>query len=118
MSPASEPLNPSSPQARRRAFRLLFVCLMATGIGNSMLFAILPPLARQLEVAEVYVGAIYTLSALLFLTMSPVWGALSDRVGRRPLIVFGLASFAVSTLVFAAGAGRGSPGFCRRWRPL
>lgn len=110
MSPASEPLNPSSPQARRRAFRLLFVCLMATGIGNSMLFAILPPLARELDVAEIYVGAIYTLSALLFLTMSPVWGALSDRVGRRPLIVFGLASFAVSTLVFAAGAWAGQSG--------
>lgn len=110
MSPASEPVNQSSPQARRRAFRLLFVCLMATGIGNSMLFAILPPLARELDVAEIYVGAIYTLSALLFLTMSPVWGALSDRLGRRPLIVFGLSSFAVSTLVFAAGAWAGQSG--------
>jgi MFS family permease len=110
MSLASEPLNQSSPQARRRAFRLLFVCLMATGIGNSMLFAILPPLARELDVAEIYVGAIYTLSALLFLTMSPVWGALSDRLGRRPLIVFGLSSFAVSTLVFAAGAWAGQTG--------
>ncbi|MCC5996454.1 MAG: MFS transporter [Oceanicaulis sp.] len=110
MSPPFDPANPSGPQARRRAFRLLFVCLMATGIGNSMLFAILPPLARELEVAEVYVGAIYTLSALLFLTMSPVWGALSDRLGRRPLIVFGLASFALSTLVFAAGAWAGQVG--------
>ncbi|KAA5803921.1 MFS transporter [Alkalicaulis satelles] len=110
MNPPFNPANPSGPQARSRAFRLLFVCLMATGIGNSMLFAILPPLARELDVAEVYVGAIYTLSALLFLTMSPVWGALSDRLGRRPLIVFGLASFAVSTLVFAAGAWAGQIG--------
>ena len=83
---------------------------MATAVGNSMLFAILPPLARELEVAEVWVGAIYTLSALLFLTMSPVWGALSDRYGRRPLIVFGLSMFALSTLVFAAGAFAGQTG--------
>lgn len=84
---------------------------MATAVGNSMLFAILPPLARELAVAEVWVGAIYTVSALLFLTMSPVWGALSDRYGRRPLIVFGLSAFAVSTLVFAAGAYAGQVGW-------
>lgn len=105
-----DPSNPSSEQTRRRAFRLLFVALMATAIGNSMLFAILPPLARELQVAEVWVGAIYTLSALLFLFMSPVWGALSDHYGRRPLIVFGLAAFGTSTLVFAAGAWAGQVG--------
>ena len=112
MSPPGpyDPSNPSSPQVRRRAFRLLFMCLVATGIGNSMLFAILPPLARGLGVAEVWVGAIYTLSALMFLTMSPVWGALSDRHGRRPMIVFGLSAFSVSTLVFAAGAHAGQVG--------
>ncbi|HAQ36568.1 MAG TPA: MFS transporter, partial [Alphaproteobacteria bacterium] len=110
MPPLYDPANPSSPEVRRRAFRLLFLCLMATGIGNSMLFAILPPLARELAVSEIYIGAIYTLSALLFLVMSPVWGALSDRRGRRPLIIFGLTSFAVSTLIFACGAWAGQVG--------
>ncbi len=110
MTPPYDPSNPSSTTARRRAFRLLFIALMATAIGNSMLFAILPPLARELEIGEVWVGAIYTMSALLFLTMSPVWGALSDRYGRRPLIVFGLAAFGTSTLVFAAGAWAGQSG--------
>lgn len=109
--PGYDPSSPSSPQARRRAFRLIFACLVATGVGNSMLFAILPPLARDIGVADIYVGAIYTLSALMFLTMSPVWGALSDRYGRRPLIVFGLAMFSASTLVFAAGAGAGQAGW-------
>ena len=72
MNPPYDPANPSSPDVRRRAFRLLFLCLIATSIGNSMLFAIPPPLARELEVDEIFVGAIYTLSALLFLIMSPV----------------------------------------------
>ena len=110
MPPIYDPSNPSGPHERRRAFRLLFFCLMATGIGNSMLFAILPPLARDLGVAEAWVGAIYTTSALLFLFMSPVWGALSDRYGRRPLIMFGLSCFALSTLIFAAAAWAGESG--------
>lgn len=110
VTPPYDPSSPSSPDVRRRAFRLLFVCLMATAVGNSMLFAILPPLARELGVAEVWVGAIYTVSALLFLTMSPVWGALSDRYGRKPLITLGLSAFAFSCLVFAAGAWAGQSG--------
>ena len=113
MPPVYDPSNPSSPEERRRSFRLLFLCLMATGIGNSMLFAILPPLARDLGVAEAFVGAIYTTSALLFLIMSPVWGALSDRYGRRPLIMFGLYSFSISTLIFAVAALAGQMG----WAP-
>lgn len=110
VTPPFDPSKPTSPAARKRAFRLLFIALMATAVGNSMLFAILPPLARDLAVDEVWIGAIYTLSALLFLTMSPVWGALSDRYGRRPLIVFGLSAFGASTLVFAGGAWAGQVG--------
>jgi MFS family permease len=111
MPPAYDPSNPSSTAERRQAFRLLFLCLMATGIGNNMLFAILPPLARGLAVPEYWVGAIYTLSAVLFMTMTPVWGALSDRRGRKPFIVFGLSAFACSTLIFAAAAWAGESGW-------
>ena len=113
MPPRFDPSNPSSAQERTRAFRLLFLCLMATGIGNNMLFAILPPLARELQVAEYWVGAIYTVSATLFMMMTPIWGALSDRRGRKPFIIFGLSAFAVSTLVFAAAAQAGESG----WAP-
>lgn len=102
-----DPSHPSSEDERRAAFRLLFLCLMATGIGNNMLFAILPPLARELNVAEYWVGAIYTLSAVLFMTMTPIWGALSDRKGRKPFIVFGLSAFSISTLVFAIATWAG-----------
>ncbi len=32
----------------RKAFRLLFPCLVSTGMGQAMLFAILPPAAREI----------------------------------------------------------------------
>ena len=99
MFPTPPRLDTRPNPERRTAFRLLFLCLVATGIGNNMLFAILPPLARGLAVPEYWVGAIYTLSAVLFMTMTPIWGALSDRRGRKPFIVFGLCAFACSTPV-------------------
>jgi len=97
----------TTPEERRRAFALLFGCLMVTGIGNSMLFAILPPVARSLGIAEVFVGMVYTLAATLFILTSPIWGRISDRFGRRPIIIMGLTAYMVSmagiALVVALG---------------
>ncbi len=90
-----------TPAARARAFRLLFLCLMTSGIGNSILFAVLPPLAREIAMGEISVGVIYTISAVLFAVMSQVWGAASDRFGRKPIILVGLTGYAFSTIAFA-----------------
>ena len=52
----------------------LFVCLMTLGMGHSLFFAIFPPLARDLGLSEVQASAIFTLSAVLWVLMSPFWG--------------------------------------------
>ncbi len=93
--------SPISPAERRRAFRLLFVCLIVTGAGNSILFSILPPLARDLALPDVSVGFVYTLAATLFVLASPVWGQASDRYGRRPMLVLSFSAYAVSMVCVA-----------------
>lgn len=77
---------------------------MTSGIGNSILFAVLPPLARDIGLADLYVGLIYSVSAVLFTIFSQVWGQASDRFGRRPILVVGLTGYAGSMAVFAATA--------------
>ncbi len=89
--------NFTTPQARRRGMILLFVCLMAIGMGQSLFFAIFPPVARDLGLTEVQVSTIFTLSAVLWVFMSPFWGRRSDMWGRKPVILIGLAGFGIST---------------------
>ena len=85
---------------RRGAFFLLFLALAVVGIGNTMLFsAVLPPLTRQLGLDDWTVGAVASLSALLWVIMSPYWGGKSNEWGRKPVIAFGLAGYAVSMLL-------------------
>ncbi len=86
---------------RQAAFRLLFAALAMVGVGNSMLFAVLPPLAREMGLPDIAVGAIFSFSAVLWVATSPLWGRASDRVGRKPLIVFGLSAYAASMICFA-----------------
>jgi len=46
------------------------------------------------------VGLIMASYSLMQLIFSPVWGSLSDRYGRRPLLIFGLFGSAISYVVF------------------
>ncbi len=87
----------TTQQQRIRGMGLLFVCLMALGMGHSLFFAIFPPLARDLGLSEVQVSAIFTLSAVLWVLMSPFWGRRSDVWGRKPVILMGLTGFGIST---------------------
>ena len=66
-------------------------------MGQSLFFALLPPIARDLGLSEVQVSAIFTLSAVLWVVMSPFWGRRSDVWGRKPVILMGLTGFGIST---------------------
>lgn len=105
----SEPLS-VLPSAPRPTFRLLFACLAIVGIGNSMLFAVLPPIARETNMPDWCVSAIFTVSAILWVLTSPVWGRASDTRGRKPMIVLGLSAYAVSTVSFTLVAAFGLAG--------
>jgi len=94
--------DPNAPIGRNRQFRLLFICLLVIGAGNSMLLAVAPPLVRELNLPDSSVGWIFSLSALLWVFCSPYWGRLSDRVGRKPIAALGLAAYAVSMAAFGA----------------
>lgn len=84
----------------RYAYLMLFAGLVSIGMGQSLMFAILPPVARNLGLSEVQVGVIFAVSGLLWVLSSPFWGRLSDRWGRRPVILVGLLGYAASMVMF------------------
>jgi MFS family permease len=97
-------------EVAKPTFRLLFACLAIVGIGNSMLFSVLPPIARETGMPDWCVSAIFTVSAILWVITSPVWGRASDTRGRKPMIVLGLSAYALSTTSFTVIAALGLAG--------
>ncbi|MDP5052341.1 MAG: MFS transporter, partial [Congregibacter sp.] len=91
-----------SDNLSRRQLLVLIAALMATGIGQSLVFAILAPLGREVELSEVQITSIIALSALVFAVASPYWGRLSDSMGRKPVILIGLIGYTIGTLVFTS----------------
>jgi DHA1 family tetracycline resistance protein-like MFS transporter len=75
---------------------LAAVTLDAVGIG--LIFPILPALLREVtdatEIATLY-GVMLALYAAMQFLLSPVLGVLSDRYGRRPVLLISLAGAAI-----------------------
>jgi len=100
MSEATHSPEQAPQRDRRGAFALLFICLSVIGAGNTMLFAaVIPPLTRELGLDDWMAGAIASLSAVLWVVMSPFWGAKSNEWGRKSVISLGLAGYGVSMLL-------------------
>jgi len=89
------------PAEHTRALRILFLCLVCIGIGQSMLFSILPPAARTLGITPFQVSTIFATSATIWVFVSPWWGRRSDLRGRRPIILTGLLGYALSMFSLA-----------------
>ena len=111
-APIPEPAGPRPD--RRAAFALLFASLVCVGLGQSLLFSVLPPLGRTMGLAEWQVGTVFALSGLFWFLMSPYWGRKSDIWGRKPVILLGVAAYGVSMSLLIASIEANLAG----WLPL
>ncbi|WP_276355875.1 MFS transporter [Cohnella caldifontis] len=84
--------------------KLIIVGLMlfTVFVGFGIIIPVLPQLVADVspEAANWHTGLMLTLYSLASFLMSPVWGSLSERLGRRPVIMTGVLGFCLSFLLF------------------
>lgn len=69
---------------------------VACAMGMMAFVALAGPIGRLFGLAEWQIGMAVTVAALAWMLLARTWGRASDRHGRRPVILFGLAGFALS----------------------
>ena len=85
---------------RRSPLTIIFITIFIDLLGFGLVLPALPFYAESYGASPVMVGLLsmsYSLAQFIF---SPLWGRLSDRVGRRPIILLGLAGSAIAFLIF------------------
>ena len=102
--------SPTSPQARAVAIALLLAGAVCAGMGQTIIFSVLPPLAREIGLSNIQVGLIFMISAMCWVLLGPRWGRRSDHQGRKIFIMLGLVGFAASMLLFGASLRLGLAG--------
>lgn len=70
-------------------------------LGFGIIIPILPEVVVQQGYSEIHVGGLITIYALSSFFTAPLWGKLSDRTGRKKLILLGLAGFSLSFFLFS-----------------
>lgn len=81
---------------------IVMAILMITFIGFGIIIPVMPEIIQEADpkAAELHTGRMLALYSLVSFILSPFWGTLSDRIGRRPVILTGLIGFAASFLLF------------------
>lgn len=80
---------------------ILFLTVLVDLVGFGIVLPILPIYARDFGAEGLEVGLLVAVYSLVQLVMAPLWGRLSDRVGRRPVLILGLLGSAAAYVVFA-----------------
>ena len=72
--------------------------LFTVGLGQSFVFVIVPPLARELGLSEVQTSSIFALSSIDWALTRAAWGRASDKYGRRNIAILGLLGYSASLI--------------------
>jgi len=79
---------------------VLFLTVFIHLIGFGLLLPLLPYYAETYGATGFTVGLLNTSFSLMQFFFAPLWGRLSDRIGRRPVILGSLIATAISYAVF------------------
>jgi MFS family permease len=68
-------------------------------VGFGIILPVLPLYAERFGASPATVGALFASFSVAQLLLAPVWGAVSDRVGRKPVLLVSLAGTAAGSLL-------------------
>lgn len=94
-------MNDPRQPVGRRAQLTVFLTILLDLIGFGMILPLLPFYAQRFHATPVQIGLLFTSYSLTQLLFAPLLGRLSDRVGRRPLMLASIAGSVASYLLFA-----------------
>jgi multidrug resistance protein len=88
-------------QKTRSPLAVLFLTVFLDLLGFGMIIPILQLYGKSFHATDVQTGFLLSIYSIMQLIFSPVWGRLSDRAGRRPVLLLSIAGSCGSQLGFA-----------------
>jgi len=91
-------------EPRKAALAFIFITILLDVIGLGIIIPVVPSLiveltGEELSNAALYGGALMFLYSFTQFLFAPIIGALSDRFGRRPVLLSSLAGFAIDYVI-------------------
>ncbi|MES3036966.1 MAG: MFS transporter [Bdellovibrionota bacterium] len=81
--------------------KIIFLTVFIYLIGFGMVLPLIPMISREFGASPIATGWLLSIYSIMQFIFSPLWGRLSDRIGRRPILLFCLAGEVVAYIIFA-----------------
>ncbi len=102
--------DPSLRAAINQPLVVIYAAIGLDAVGIGLIFPILPRLIAEVTHAQniaSYIGILTALYAAMQFAFAPVLGALSDRLGRRPVLLLSLGGAAINYVLMALAPSLG-----------
>ena len=86
--------------SNRKNIAILAFTLIVVMLGYGLVIPLFPFYIEKLGASGSELGLLVSVAALLELLFGPVWGSISDRMGRKPILLLGVLGYALSSLLF------------------
>lgn len=86
---------------RKPSLLIIFLTVFIDLIGFGIVLPLLPVYSEEFGAHGFWIGTIIASFSVMQFLFAPAWGRLSDRIGRRPVILISNAGSAISYALFA-----------------
>src|SRR5260370_37646739 len=81
---------------QQRPMSILFLIVFIDLVGFGLIIPLLPFYAERFAASPLQMTALFATYSLMSMVTAPLWGHLSDRIGRRPVLMASMATAALA----------------------
>lgn len=85
----------------KSAFPILFASLVTVMLGFGIVLPLLPYYITHFGASGSAMGVMMSIYSIMQFIFAPMWGRLSDRIGRKPVLLIGISGYAISFVLMA-----------------
>ena len=89
----------------------LMLIILFVSMWQSVYWQTMPIIGREFNFSEIEINTLVSISAAMFIVFTTFWGKLSDRIGRKAVLLIGLSGYVLSNLIFLYSASLGLIGY-------
>jgi MFS family permease len=90
---------------KKKSVGIIFLTVLVDLVGFGLILPLIPIYADNFKASGLFIAVIFTSYSLMQFLFAPLWGRLSDRIGRRPVLLTSTACACLSYVIFAIGSG-------------
>lgn len=80
----------------KKSLPILFIVMFLVMVGFGIIIPVLPFYAENIGASPTELGLLMAVYSIMQLLFAPMWGRLSDRIGRKPVIMIGILGLSIS----------------------